>query len=295
MWGPLLLLATTMPLLLFPTGIRGRFDRWVAWSGIAFASVTVVSEMVSPELAYFGSADQIDPIFRSNNPLAPAFLAGAGNADDWLVRNVAMAFLCATAVLAAGSLVARGRRSRGVERLQFRWVVFGAAVTAVLITLTLLPALRDDTTAVATFLWATALMALPITTAIAILRFHLYDIDRVLSRTTSYAVVTGIAIAVYAVLVTTISRLLPTSSALAVTIATLSAAALFQPLLRIVRRIVDRRFNRARYDAQSTVEAFGERLRSEADLGLVLDDLQSVVTKTLDPRAVTIWTAAHHD
>jgi hypothetical protein len=108
-------------------------------------------------------------------------------------------------------------------------------------------------------------------------------------------VVTGIAIAVYAVLVTTISRLLPTSSALAVTIATLSAAALFQPLLRIVRRIVDRRFNRARYDAQSTVEAFGERLRSEADLGLVLDDLQSVVTKTLDPRAVTIWTAAHHD
>jgi hypothetical protein len=288
MWGPLLLLATTMPLLLFPDGMVGRLSRWVAWTGVAATVVSVAAEMLSPELAYFRSNDQVDPYLRANNPLSPGFLAGAGNADGWAVRNIAILVLCATAVVAAGHLVVRGRRSSGVERLQFRWVVFGAAVAAVLISLTILPAFRDSGL-LGTFTWALALVALPITTAIAILRFHLYDIDRVLSRTAAYAIVTGLAVAVYAVIVTTITRLLPTSSALPVAIATLAAAAVFQPLLRVVRNVVDHRFNRARYDAQRTVNAFGERLRSQADLVVVVDDLRTVVEQTLDPHRAAVW------
>jgi hypothetical protein len=288
MWGPLLLLATTLPLLLFPSGFAGPRSRVVGWIGVLAASVTVLVEMVSPQLAYFANSEQEVPFLRANNPLSPGFLAHAGPADDWPIRNGALFVLCITAVVAAGGLVVRGVRSRGEERLQFRWVVYGAAVVAVLISLTALP-LFTDSSWLGTVTWAVALVALPVTMGVAILRFHLYDIDRVVTRTTSYAIVTGAVIATYAVLVTTISRLLPAQSRLAVTLATLGAAVVFQPLLRIVRAVVDRRFNRAHYNAQHTADSFANTLRTTVDATTMQTHLDAAITSALQPTRYAFW------
>ena len=126
-------------------------------------------------------------------------------------------------------------------------------------------------------------------TLVAILRYRLYDIDRLISRTFSYAVLTGLLVGVYALVVTGVTRLLPVSSSQAVAVATLAAAALFQPLRRRLQSAVDRRFNRARYDAAQTVEAFTVRLRDEVDLETVRVDLLAVVGQTLEPKHAGLW------
>jgi hypothetical protein len=287
MWGPLLYLATTLPLLLFPEGFRSRRWRWVAYVGAIGVVVSVVVEMVSPELAYFRNAAQQDPYLIANNPLSPPFLAHAGSADNWLIRNLSLALVAATAAVAGVGVVLRARKSSGVERLQFRWVAYGACVLAVGITLTALPMFRDSSTAGAV-VWASSLAALPVTMALAILRFRLYDIDRVVSRTTSYALVTGLLLTLYALIVTSASRLLHTDSPLVVAGATLAAAALARPALRRVQAVVDRRFDRAHYDALRTVDAFGARLRDEVDPDAVLVDLSAVVRQALQPQHAAI-------
>jgi hypothetical protein len=134
---------------------------------------------------------------------------------------------------------------------------------------------------------------IPIAVGIAITRHGLYEIDRVISRTLAYASVTGAVIAVYVVLVTTITRLVPSSSSVAVTVATLSAAAVFQPLLRRVRASVDRRFDRAHYDLAETVAVFGGSLEQTVDLDDVLTDLHSVLTRTLQPARLNVWLQPH--
>ena len=289
MFGPLLYLATALPLMLFPEGFSSRRWRTLAWVGAFAAAGTVVLEMVSPQLGYFVSPDQPEPTYVvANNPLSPPFLAGAGVADNWLARNLLMALIGVIAVIAAVGLVRRGLRSTGVEGLQFRWVTYGAALMAALIALTAFPAFNDST-GVGKLAWPVALAALPVTTGIAILRYRLYEIDRVISRTTSYAIVTGLLLATYALIVTGLTRLLPDSSTLAVAAATLTAAALARPLYRRVQHAVDRRFNRARYDAERTVDDFGTRLRNEVDTTVVSDDLVRVVQKTLQPQGAALW------
>jgi hypothetical protein len=130
---------------------------------------------------------------------------------------------------------------------------------------------------------------IPIACGIAILRYHLYDIGRIISRTTSYAIVTAAVLVVYAAVIASFTRLVPDSSDLAVAAATLVAAALARPLLRRVQAAVDRRFNRTRYDAQHTVDTFGSQLRSEIDADTVSGELVWAVRRALEPREVTLW------
>jgi hypothetical protein len=132
-------------------------------------------------------------------------------------------------------------------------------------------------------------VAIPIAIGIAVLRYGLYGIDRLISRTLSYAAITGTLLAVYLLLVTTVSRIAPSSSSLAVAASTLTVAALFQPLRRRVQTVVDRRFNRARYDADRTVEAFSRILREEVNLDAVSSDLIETVHTTLQPATVGLW------
>ena len=129
----------------------------------------------------------------------------------------------------------------------------------------------------------------------AILRHRLYDIDRIISRTLEYAIVTGLLVGVYAGLVLLATQALPVSlsTPVAVAVATLAAAALFSPLRRRVQRAVDRRFNRARYDAESTVAAFAARLKDTVDLDSVRDDLAGVVHQALEPAHVSVWIRQH--
>ena len=124
----------------------------------------------------------------------------------------------------------------------------------------------------------------------AILRYRLYDIDRIVSRTLAYAIVTGLLVGVYAGLVLLATQVLSVKSPVAVAGSTLAAAALFNPVRRRVQRIVDRRFNRARYDADQTVAAFAARLKDAVDLDAVEADLAGVVQRALEPAHVSLWT-----
>jgi hypothetical protein len=134
-----------------------------------------------------------------------------------------------------------------------------------------------------------AVLALPVSIGVAILKYRLYDIDRLISRTLAYAIVTGLLVGVYAGLVLLATRVLPFSSPVAVAGSTLVAAALFTPLRRRVQRMVDRRFNRARYDAEVTVAAYSARLKDAVDLGAVRADLLDVVSRSLEPAHVSVW------
>ncbi len=125
------------------------------------------------------------------------------------------------------------------------------------------------------------LAALPVSIGIGILKYHLYDIDRIISRTLAYALLTGLLVGVYTGVVLLATRVLPLSSPV--------AAALFSPLRRWVQRAVDRRFNRARYDADATVAAFAARLQDAVDLDAVRDDLAGVVRTALEPAQVSVW------
>jgi hypothetical protein len=133
------------------------------------------------------------------------------------------------------------------------------------------------------------LAALPVSMGVAILKHRLYEIDRIISRTLAYAVVTGVLVGVYAGLVLLASHVLAVTTPVSVAAATLAAAALFSPLRRRVQRIVDRRFNRARYDAEVMVAAFALRLKDAVELESVRDNLADVVQQALEPAHVWVW------
>jgi hypothetical protein len=134
-----------------------------------------------------------------------------------------------------------------------------------------------------------AIGLVPLAIGIAVLRYRLYDIDRIISRTLAYAIVTGLLIGVYAGLVLLATQVLQIRGAVAVAAATLAAAALFNPVRRRVQHRVDRRFNRARYDAETTVAAFAARLKDAVDLDTVRADLAGVVQTALEPAHVWVW------
>jgi hypothetical protein len=134
-----------------------------------------------------------------------------------------------------------------------------------------------------------ALLCPPVAVAVAVLRYRLYDLDRVVSRTLAWALLTVLLGLGYAALVLGLGRLLPEGSSLAVAAATLAAAAAFSPLRRRVQGLVDRRFNRRRYDAAGTVETFAARLRDQVDLDVLHTELLAVVDQTVQPTRASLW------
>jgi hypothetical protein len=134
------------------------------------------------------------------------------------------------------------------------------------------------------------LLGLPVAIGVGILRYRLFDIDRLISRTLSYALLTGLLIGVFAGLVLLTTRVLPFSSPVGVAASTLAALALFNPLRNRIQHVVDRRFNRAHYDAERTVAEFSARLRGAIDVETVLDELAAAAAASLEPADVTVWT-----
>jgi hypothetical protein len=211
-------------------------------------------------------------------------------------------------LVSVGSVIVRYRRSSALARTQIRWLAAAAAVIVVVYCAALAASFafdaqqQVDSTQSVWFepqypVWLLALqlgallsfLLIPAAFGVAILRYDLYDIDRIISRTTSYAIVTGLLLATYATLVATATRLLHTQQPLVVAAATLTVAALARPVLRRVQSVVDRRFNRSRYDAAQTVDAFGTRLRNQVDPHHVSEDLLAVVDTTLQPEKVALW------
>ncbi|MFL6181963.1 MAG: histidine kinase N-terminal 7TM domain-containing protein, partial [Actinomycetes bacterium] len=215
------------------------------------------------------------------NPLA---LPAMQDLDSWLYGH---GFISIPALLLLGlfNMVWRWRRSAGIERQQYRWLVSACTVmvTAMLLLVT------NNFAGWSVALMLVALNALPVAVATAVTRYRLFDLERLISRTASYAVVTGLLVATYAVVVTAATQLLPRNSPLAVTVATLTAAALARPLYRRFQTFVDHRFNRTKYDAHRTVDAFGLRLRRQFDFEAVRVDLVEVVRESLEPQEVRLW------
>ncbi len=262
--------------LLFPTG-RLPSSRWrlVAWfNGLLAVLLLLVAAFHPGHLA----DDPTEPV----NPVGIAVLARAD------VVVTVLSLMALTSMLACvARLLLRFRRADVVERAQLKWFVFAASAAVTTLFLDVVTGYNVAT--VLDWLSAVAIGALPIAIGVAILRYRLYDIDRLISRTVSYAVITALLLAVYVGLVTSVTRLAPGGSSLAVAASTLAVAALFQPVRRRVQARVDRRFNRAQYDAERTVDAFSRRLRDEVDLGAVRADLLNVVNQTMEPAVAGIW------
>jgi hypothetical protein len=186
--------------------------------------------------------------------------------------------------------VGPGHRA-GERRLQLKWMLSGASVFIISAIVAVWTGNPTGWWKVVGFLGFVGVVALPVSIGFGILKFRLYDIDRIVSRTLAYAIVTGLLIGVYAGLVLLATQVLRIHDSVAVAAATLAAAALFDPVRRRVQRSVDRKFNRARYDADQMVTAFAARLQDAVDLGTVRSDLLSTVDRALEPAHVTVWTA----
>jgi MFS family permease len=265
-------------LLLTPTGsLPSPRWRWCARLAAAAPLLLVLLSAVDPQ-----------PLLPEHpevgNPLAVPVPAGLLLA----VAAVAAVVVLATLVAAAGSLVVRFRRARGVERQQLRWLALAAALAAGLLLVAVAAgAMGRDGVVLAAI--GTCVALLPLATGAAILRYRLYDLDRIISRTLAYGLLTMLLAAGYAAVALGLGRLLGRDSSVAVAAATLVVAALFQPARRRVQTLVDRRFNRRRYDAAGTVEAFATRLRDQVDLDALHTELLAVVDQTMQPATASLW------
>jgi hypothetical protein len=270
-------------LLLFPTGrLPSRRWRWTAWLVVAFVLAGVVLSAFSPG-AYLGS---LGPI---RNPLGIEGLTGAYKA----LLYAGAPLLFGAAVL---SLFVRLRRAEGLERQQLKWFAYAAAMFALGIVLIVIP-LAIDTPSwfvrAATAVFTAAGTTVPVAIGIAILRYRLYDIDRIINRTLVYGSLTALLAVVYLGGVISSQYAFRTltgqGSQLAIVASTLAIAALFNPLRKRIQAFVDRRFYRSRYDAARTLEAFSARLRDETDLEALNDDLVGVVAGTMQPAHASLW------
>ena len=229
----------------------------------------------------------LDPPYQSiANPLAIPALAGPLRvvyAVTWVATSLAIS-------VAAWSLVVRFRRAGGVERLQLRWLALAAGLAAVLVVVVALGALAPTGNEVLLgWLSAVCVALLPLATGAAILRYRMYDLDRIIRRTLAYWMLTVLRGGGYAWVVLGLGQLLGRDSSLTVAVATLAVAAAFQPARCRVQRLVDRRFNRRRYDAAKTIQGFSARLRQQVDLDTLTAELLAVVEQTMQPTKVSLW------
>jgi hypothetical protein len=280
-WVPFVALVAVYLVLLFPDG-RVPSPRWrpVSWLAGGFAVIAVAGLAVSP-----GSEGPNLPGLSNPFGVAPAVVP-----FDAAVAGLAGLVGCV--VLAVWSLVARERRSTATERQQIKWLAWSGCLVAVALVPAVSLSLTPGTAArVASGALFAAVLAMPAAVGVAVLRYRLYDIDRVISRTVAYAIVTGLLVGVYAGLVLLSTQVFKFHSTVAVAASTLAAAALFSPVRWRVQRTVDRRFNRARYDAEATVAAFAARLKDAVDLDAVRGDLAGVVQAALEPAHISVWTS----
>jgi hypothetical protein len=269
--------------LLFPAGsLPSRRWRTVAWAAGAGLAGWVLGNAFAPTIT------------RDGPPVPnPVGVTGAPGKIFTVMVGASLALIAVTGLAAVLSLVFRYRKARAGERAQLRWLVYAGALIVVTFLAEMVAEriIGPGTTATnlqnAVSSGGGALV--PVAIGIAVLRYRLYDIDRVISRTVAYAIVTGVLVGVYAGLVLLATQVLRFHTPVAVAVATLAAAALFTPARRRVQQTVDRRFNRVRYDGDRMVEEFAARLKDAVDLETVRAELAGVVNQALEPAHVSVW------
>ena len=266
-WWVWLVFLLPLPVALFPDGRLSRRWRWLLWVYLAVCG-SLLAITTWRDIAGIG-AQQIR--IDSTGELLSAGGSGA--------VGVLYVLLLAFCLLWVSRQVLAYRRSTGEYRQQLKWLLSGGVIALTGFVLTLMGL---------GFAFI-AITALPIGMGVGILRYRLYEIDRLISRTLSYLIVTGLLVSLFLGLVVLTTRVLPFSSPVGVAASTLAAAALFNPLRLRIQRLVDRRFNRARYDAEATVTAFRRRLREAVDLDTVQRELLNVVEGSVQPAHTSLW------
>lgn len=289
-WIPGIVPMGTFLLMLFPDG-RLPSPRWrpLAWaSGLAMVVVALVIVLMPGRFADAGYPHVSNPLgLGALKPVAgPARL------------TIVLLPICMLG--SALAVIVRFRRSRGVERLQMKWLAASAAVVLFLPAVAEASAIGTSWGGRDTPLWAVvvqdlaiaSVVLIPVSIGFAILRHRLYDIDRIISRALGYAVITAVLVGLYALVVVGIGSALGRSdNPVLIAGATLAVAALFGPARRRIQSMIDRRFYRRRYDAERTLAAFSSGLRDEVDLGELRSRLLAVVGETIQPTTVTLWLA----
>jgi hypothetical protein len=273
---------------IFPTG-RVQSLRWARFMRLfwVLATAFVVISLTQPgPLQLVPAVDNpigFGPDLRGGRPIAPILAVWT------LILFVALGF----------SMVTRYRTADRVERLQMKWFVLALGISAIALGVATMESVFIDGpvsgNSLTVYVFAGAVV--PVAIGIAILRYRLFEIDRIVSRTIAYGIVTAILAVVFGSVIVVLSTALSTyaqGQTIAVAASTLAAFAIFQPLLRRVRRNVDRRFDRARYDAEQTVARFSDRLRDDIDLGGLSSDLDATIRDAISPRSVAIWLRETH-
>jgi hypothetical protein len=279
-WYPTLVLVLVFTPLVFPTG-RLVSTRWrpVAVAAGVGTAVIITLSALQPTLQ-----NEDDPV---RNPIG---VAGIPDPEEGALGAVLVGLLVVCAAAAAISVVLRFRRSQGVERQQLKWFTYAATLMVLFMLLSdyLLPQ-----SGVVEALYGFVVALVPVAAGVAVLRYRLYDIDRLINRTLVYGLLTALLGAVYAAAVLVLGQLFggvganPPSWAVAG--ATLAVAALFQPARGRTQAVVDRRFNRRKHDAAKTIQTFSTRLRDQIDLDTLSAELLAVVGQTMEPTRVSLW------
>jgi hypothetical protein len=280
-WAPAIVLLG-LTFLLFPDG-RPPSPRWqwVLWVYLVVAGLWMASAEVVSVGAVVGHNVRVD---------SGGNLLGLSSTTGWfgVVEDVFFPLLLVCWLASLAGQAASWRRSSGERRQQLKWLMAGSAAAGIGLGIGLVAGTRT----IGGVLGTAIPLAFPLCIGVAVLRYRLFDIDRVISRTLAYAVLTGLLVGVYAGIVLLATQVLKVHSTVAVAVATLAAAALFNPVRRRVQTIVDRRFNRARYDADRIIAAFAARLQDAVDLDAVRADLASSVQQALEPAHISVWVQA---
>jgi hypothetical protein len=281
-WAPGIVLLGLL-VLLFPDG-RLPSSRW-RWLVATYAAVAALWMAGTVVLTVRALADHRTQVDSGGNLL---LLSGHDPAAGWwnVLQDLFFPLLIACWLASIASQALSFRRSSGERRQQLKWLLAGSAATLVALGLA---ALLRSVPWLSDVIGVIGFLALPVSIGVAVLRYRLFDIDRIVSRTLAYAIVTGLLVGVYAGLVLLTTEVFGFHTPVAVAASTLAAAALFTPVRRRVQRLVDRRFNRARYDAETTVAAFADRLKDAVNLDAARDDLAKTVHQALEPAHLSVW------
>ena len=297
--GPLTIALLFPLILLFPDGrLPSRRWRPVLWAMIV-VMLGWASQLFQAGTKITGGLTNALDAAHADYPNPSGFLPRHGWYSDFLMVIFVLGIV--TGILVLASVFARRRGASPELRKQLAWLGYIGVLTAVWIVAQILNGLLAPPSVsngwLGTTIWGfmelTPVAGIPAAVAVAVLKYRLYEIDKIISRTLAYAIVTGLLVGVYAGVVLLATQVLGFRSSVAVAVSTLVAAALFTPVRARVQRLVDRRFNRTRYDADRTVTAFAARLKDAVDQDAVRADLLGVVQRSLEPTHAAVWVRPH--